>query len=107
MIFALSYIIFLYTYKFKEEIPLLSGEHIQVKFLNGDVSVDKEKFMETMKGNETFVCLDGEKIVYMTKVADLKYLYEHVVSVSHNLFLLRDYSIRSDNESKMDSLSEK
>lgn len=102
MIFALSYIISLYTYNFKEEIPLLSGEHIQVKFLNGDVSVDKEKFTELMKkgegkfSNEIFVCLDGERIVYMTKVAGLKYIYEHIVPVSHNLFLLpsEDYLIR-------------
>lgn len=89
-IFALSYVSLLYTYNFKEKIPMLHGRYTKVELLNGDVTVDKEKFTELMKkgegkfSNEIFVCLDRERIVYMTKVEGLKYLYyEQIIPVSH------------------------
>ena len=103
-IISVSAIFFPYTASFKEEISLLHGHHIQVRelypvlktgiFKEGQEEfskvkeVNKRKFLELMKGNETFLCLYREKILYLTKIGDgLVYYCNHAIPVSENYLI--------------------
>lgn len=87
-IIACAGIFFPYTASFREEIPLLHGNHTEVSKVNADVVVDKDNFIKIMK-DKTLVSLNGDTITYMTKSDGMSYCYEDIVSVG------RRYHIQS------------
>ena len=88
---AVSPLFFSHSANFKEEIPILPGSYTQVVKICGDVLVDKDKFIEIKRNNQTltFISLNENTITYMTKVDGLSYYYEQIVP------LAAGYSIRS------------
>jgi len=75
---AIVFVIFPYTAKFTEEIPLLpGGSYVKVeKVLKADVLVNQSLFLRMAEGNPAFISFGEKFISYVVKVAGVSFRYD-------------------------------
>lgn len=80
---VLIFVYFPYTGTFTQKVPLLPGDHVEVKkILDGEVLLSRDQFLKKAKGNKVFVAFEdgteriNKSIIYMTKTEGMTYRYD-------------------------------